>query len=133
MSFINLLENTIWSDNDITNRTESMVHSRFSISEETILNRKVTGAQLGYWELSQEEQAQLIEYSNICNIAHSEGISARYDNNLLKKIIEYENAQKVLLQNELTEDDRNIAETIINTATEEILTWVNKRNPQINE
>ena len=47
MSFVNLFSNDIWSDADITRRTEAMVHSVTPAFEETILTRKVMAASMG--------------------------------------------------------------------------------------
>lgn len=149
MSFINLLSNDIWSDQDITRRTESMVHAEFSLEEENILHRKVTGSISGLYELSLEEQQQLARYTEICEIAKQEGIAARNDMTLLLNVFEVEKAKERLSlpvvepvldeegnitnQEEIDNDiqERNDAQITIDNATEEELQLIELRKPVI--
>lgn len=111
MSFVNLLDNVVWTDFDITNRTEAMVHSVVSRVEENILNRKVTGAQLGLWTLTNEEKALLQTYNDICLVAHSEGESARSDMLKLQLCLNYESALVRLSKLTVIEIDLNERES----------------------
>ena len=98
MSFIDLMKNDIWSDSDISARTESLVRSQFSASEEFILNRKFSGQIAGMYELTGEEQAQLVNFQIISSLAQAEGVAARADTELLLSTIKVEAAQKRLAQ-----------------------------------
>jgi len=92
MSFVNLLANDVWTDADITRRTEAMVHSVTPVSEEVILTRKVMAAGMGQWTLTDAEQAELATYAQACNAAHQAGLEARADMALLQSVLDYEAA-----------------------------------------
>ena len=104
MSFINLMANDIWSDADITRRTEAMLRTEFSQEAETILNRKVLGATLGTYQLTQQEQADMARYNATAQAAQIAGIEARADMALLTYVLAMEAAQLRLDQPPLTND-----------------------------
>jgi len=89
---IDLMSNEIWSDADITVRTEAMVRSVVSDQEQAILMRKVVAASIGQWVLTDAEKALQARFSAACDEAHAVGVQARIDNELLRKTIEYEAA-----------------------------------------
>lgn len=91
---INLLSNEIWSDEDITANTESMVRSVVSDQEQAILLRKIVAATLGQWTLSDAEKDLQSQFSDVCEAAHAAGVQARIDNDLLRRTIEYEAAMQ---------------------------------------
>ena len=93
MSFIDMMADDVWSDADITRRTEAMIFSRFPPETENIMNRKATGAALGLYVPTQEEQAQLAEYTAVANAARDAGNQARKDMELLVSALEVEKAQ----------------------------------------
>ena len=150
MSFINLLANDIWTDADITRRTESMVHSEFPLEEENILHRKVTGSMGGMYQLTEDEQRSLQRYTQLCEYAKQEGIAARNDMALLLRVFELENANlrlhqpivepildesgNVINQEEIDNDtkERYDAQEIMNNASPEEMDVFNLRNP-VNE
>lgn len=92
MSFVNLMGDVIWSDVDITNKTENMVREHYSDTEREILTRKMVGSIAGLWTLSDEETASLAHFGPVAAIAHQSGIDARADNAMVKKAIEHEKA-----------------------------------------
>lgn len=142
---IDLMADDLWSDVDITNRTESIIRMEFSVMEEQILNRKVTGQAMGLYQLTQEEQASLNRYIQICEVARLEGIKAREDMVLLRKILAVEKANRRLalpavepildvsgtitneIELELDRMERMEANTVINTASSETIEWVTRR------
>ena len=143
-SFINLMANDIWSDHDITNRTEDMIHSVYTVQAETILNRKVTGFLAGLYQLSADEQSDLVRYSQVCKEAADAGIQARQDRDLLIRVLAVEAAftrleqpvyqsnlddGQVDPQEEIDAQERAAAQAVKDGATPEELDWVYKRTP----
>lgn len=149
MSFINLLENYIWTDQDITNRTEDMIRSIVSLQDELVLNRKIQGFNLGQYTLTPEDQAQMAILAQAGFAAQQEGIAARKDMKLLLKVMEYEKAKQRLLlpvvepildeggnvinQEEIDTDleERNAVQNIIDNADQEVINLYDLRNPVI--
>lgn len=119
MSFINMMANDIWSDADITNRTESMVRSEFNQESEGILNRKVTGAVLGVYQMSPEEKAEVGRYQQACEAARQAGAAARADAVLLSATLDYETAARRLAQYRLA--DGRMEQTIQVPTGEQVL------------
>lgn len=92
MSFIDMYADTVWSEADITRKTEAMIFSRFPPETENIMNRKATGAALGLYVPTPEEQVQLAEYTAIANAAREAGQQARESMAILVKVMEVEAA-----------------------------------------
>ena len=151
MSFINMLANDLWSDEDITNRTESMVRAVVPLQDELVLNRKVQGAALGQYTLTADDQAQMALLAQAGFAAQQEGIAARTDMALLLRVFEVEKAEKRLAlpvveptldeeghvtnQNEIDLDtaQRDTAQAVIDAADEEVMGWVDARRPEVVE
>lgn len=149
MSFINLMVNDIWSDADITARTEAMVRSVISLQDELVLNRKIQGANLEQYTLTPEDQVQMALLAQAGFNAQQEGIAARNDMILLLKVLEYEKAKSrlslpviesvldeennILNQEEIDIDvqERNSVQYIIDNADQETINLYNLRNPVI--
>lgn len=102
-SFINLMANDVWSDADITNRTEAMVRSEFSATTEGIINRKVSGAGLGAYTLTLADQAEIGYFAQVTQAAAMAGMAAKADMILLQSALDYEAAQERLAQLPITE------------------------------
>jgi len=83
MSFVNLMGNDVWSEADIVNRTEAMISSEFTPVQAAILQRKATGALLGAYSLTNDEQAELANYAQTSEAARVAGNEARADMALL--------------------------------------------------
>lgn len=96
MSFIDLMSNTVFTDTQITRRTESLVRQKFNQEQEQILNRKAVGAALGSYTLTVEEQQELSSFQSTVENARALGEQARADNNLLQRTINYEKSTKRL-------------------------------------
>ena len=109
INFVNLLDNIEWSDKDITNKTESMVAAIVSPEEERILNRKIQAMGMGEYVLDEEDVEQVNKLKYIANLAHQEGIIARQNMSLLKKVWLYETAKNTLFRS----DEHDIAQTEI--------------------
>lgn len=95
-SFINLLADDLWSDADIVNRTESLIRSEFSVADEAILNRKLTGMALGQYTLSAAEKADLQRFAMLTASARQTGVQARQDMALLRDTLALEEAEQRL-------------------------------------
>lgn len=95
-SFVNLMANDVWSETDIVNRTESLVRSEFSLAAERILNRKIQGATLGQYVLTNEEMGELQRFAVVTEGARQAGTVARADMALLLEAMKLEVAQQRL-------------------------------------
>lgn len=89
-SFINLLASHTWSEADIVNRTEALIATEFPANAVAILNRKVTAATIGAYTLTEEEQAEVARYAQVCTDAAIEGNAARADMALLAEVLAVE-------------------------------------------
>lgn len=139
-SFINLMASDIWSDADITRRTEAMIRSEFSVEAETILNRKALGMSLGSYQPTQQELADMARYDQVARDAQQAGIDARADMALLLQVLAMEDARRRLDQPPLPEDatpeqieqdaaERAAAEAVLANATPEAQALFLLRNP----
>lgn len=147
MSFVNMLANDVWSDQDITNRTEAMVRAVVPLADELVLNRKVQGAALGEYTLTAEDQAQMALLAQAGLAAQQAGIEARADMALLMDVLAVEAAEARLAQPpvapELDEEgnvthqgaidtdveERAAAQAVVDDASEEVMAWVEARRP----
>ncbi len=125
-SLVNLMADDVWSDGDIINRTEAMVRSEFSVDAEAILNRKVSGALLGAYSMTPEEEAEVMRFNAAVTAASAAGAQARADMALLQHALDAEAAQRRL---ELppadppTEQDgyeRQAAEAVLEAVTDQV-------------
>lgn len=127
MSFIDMMANDVWSDADITARTEAMVRSVMSLADELVLNRKVQGAALGQYTLTSEDETQMALLAQAGYAAQQEGIAARADMALLLQVFEVEKAEKILADPDASEDDKIRAQERIDAADDEVTGWVESR------
>lgn len=148
MSFVNMLSNDIWTEQDITNRTEAMVRAVISVQDELVLNRKIQGASLNKYQLTQDDINQMTLLEQAGYQAQQEGIAAREDMATLLQVFEVESAKNrlalpitepeldeegnILNQDQIDIDnqERTDAQNIVDSAPEEVLYWVNIRNPE---
>jgi len=125
-SFINLMADDVWSDADITRRTEAMVRAEFSLEAETILNRKVSGHGLGAYALTAEDAAEIQRFNGVVQAAQAAGAAARADMALLQHALDAEAAQRRLEQppaDPPTEQDgyeRQAAEAVLEAVTDQV-------------
>lgn len=98
MSFIDLLSNVVWSDIDITNRTEAMLRSEFPVQAELILNRKVVGQIGGMYQMTDSEKEELARYQVAVENARIAGVEARKDMELLNRVLYLEQVATRLKQ-----------------------------------
>lgn len=108
MSFIDLYDNNIWSIEDINNRVKALIRSAISIDDEfkaARLSRKEN--------LTQEERNFTLNVDSIISNCIAEGISARQDNILLEKVLNYEIALMRLKRYKLSEGKPAVTETKI--------------------
>lgn len=90
MSFVDLMKDDVWTEADITRRTEALVRSEFSVDQETILNRKLQGALSGQYQLSTSDQQDLARFSQVTLAAQQAGTEARASVALLNEAMEIE-------------------------------------------
>lgn len=151
MSFIDMMANDVWSDADITNRTEAMVRAVVPVAEELVLNRKIQGAALGQYTLTAEDEAQMALLAQAGFAAQQEGIAARADMALLLEVFEVEKAEQRLAlpivepildeqgnvtnQAEIDADaaERTAAQEKVAASEEEVMGWVEARRPPVVE
>ena len=136
MSFINLLANDIWSDADITRRTEAMVRTEFSLEAETILNRKVAGISLGQYTPTEADLDEMARFKEVVDAAHDEGVAARADVVLLSEVMGYEAAVRRLAKDPVPDDsqdeaERAAAQAVVDAASQEVVDLYALRNPPL--
>lgn len=102
MSFVDVMKNDVWSDADITVRTEEMLHSAVSKDDELILSRKMIGYSLGLLIPTSAEAAQLTAYQIAGYTAQTAGVASRADMALLHSTLIYEVAVSRLAQYQLS-------------------------------
>jgi hypothetical protein len=90
MSFVDLMANHVWSEQDIVNRTEAMILSIFPLVDQTILQRKVTASLLGAYTLTAVDQAELQQFTALSMEAKAQADAARADMQLLQRVLEAE-------------------------------------------
>ena len=145
MSFINLLANDVWLDADITRRTEAMVRQHFTSTQETVLNRKITGASLGQYVLTDEDKVELAKFQSVLAEAQKAGEEARADMKLLHEVFQVEpcvlrlRMPLVELPEEPTQEEtdaynqdqveRQKAEAVVASSDKRVLDLVELRNP----
>ena len=134
MSFIDLMANDIWSDADITNRTEAMLRSQFSLIDEQVLNRKISGAALGSYVLTDADQQEIEAFGAAALAAQQAGIEARADMALLRQVFALEAAHRRLALPPVEDDESDAAEraeaqAVIDAATPEAAALYEQRNP----
>lgn len=69
--------NNEWTDTDITNRSEAIIRSSFSLTEELIILRKLIAVGMGMYELSPDEQSEVQLFFNTCVGAQMAGRAAK--------------------------------------------------------
>lgn len=131
MSFVNLMASDVWSEQDVINRMEAMIRSQYSSDEQSILNRKISGAMVGQYAMTADEQAEVAAYAGVCRTAQLEGRDARADMALLSQVLALEAAQVLLARPDdgTDADARAAAQTVVEQATPEALALYALRNP----
>ncbi len=123
MSIVDLMADDVWSDADITRRTEAMVRAEFSADAETILNRKVSGALLGAYVMTPEDEAEVMRFNAVTTAAAAAGALAHVDMAQLAQALAVEAAQAQL---QAAPDDE-LAQAVVDAATPEVLALVAAR------
>lgn len=90
MRIVDLMSSDIWSDADITARTEALLRSQWSMQAQTILSRKALGVALGQFSLSSEEEAELAAFAEAGLSARLAGEQALSDMTLLRETLALE-------------------------------------------
>jgi hypothetical protein len=138
MSFIDLYSNNVFTDAEITRRTELMIRTHFTEEEELILNRKLSAKMSGVYTPTPEEEADFVRFGIVAMQAQQEGIAAKKDNELLKEILRVEPSYLRLREPIVTDDyedqaAREEAQTVVDSASGEVMEWIEKRNPVVEE
>jgi hypothetical protein len=95
-SFIDMMASHRWTETDIINRTEAMIAAEFPPNQVAIINRIVTAAAAGMYQLTEEELAEVTRYNEVCLAAREAGASARADMALLAQVLDFEAAQQLV-------------------------------------
>ena len=142
-----MMANDVWSQADILRKTESMIRTYYSEEQENILNRKMTGVITGNYQLNAKEAAEIQDFSVKILESRQANIEATRDMILLLQVLEVEKSflrlrlpmleevieeEIVINQEEIDIDlqERNAAEEVVATASEEVMKWVLLRNPE---
>jgi hypothetical protein len=105
MSYVDMMGDHRWNEDEHTNRTEAMVRNTVSVSRERILTRRMLGAMLPpdhplYRPMTLAQQAELAAAVATFDAAEAAGDAARTDMAVLSRVLDHE--QGVAL---LAEDD----------------------------
>ena len=148
MSFINMMANDVWSQADILRKTESMIRTYYSEEQENILNRKMTGVITGNYQLNAQEGAEIQDFSVKIMESRQANIEATRDMILLLQVLDTEKSflrlrlpmleevieEEIVTNHEEIDTDlqeRNAAEEVVASASEEVMKWVLLRNPEL--
>lgn len=131
MSFIDMMADRIWTDAEITNRTEAMVRAVVSVAEELVLNRKLQGVALGQYTLTAADQAQMALLAQVGYAAQQEGIAARHDTLVLREVLSVEAAIRTLADPDASGSDTARAQECIDLADDEVMSWVEARKTPV--
>ena len=147
-SFVNLMASDVWSEADISRRTEAMVRQHFSADAETIINRKLQGVAMGQYHLSSSEKDEIARFRRVVFEAKQAGDQARADMALLHEVLdaeptylrlrqpvvepEVDEAGAVVNQVALDQDaaEREAAERMMETVSMPALELLVLRNPE---
>lgn len=91
-SFIDMMASHRWSEADILNRTEAMIAAEFNAAQVEVINRIVTAAAAGMYQLTEAEQAEVMRYNAVCLEAREAGEASRADMALLAQALDFEDA-----------------------------------------
>lgn len=137
---VNLMASDIWTDADITRRTEAIVRSQFSAEAETILNRKVVAMSVGEYEPTASDIEEISRFRDVVDEAQALGAAARADMALLNQVLVMEEANRRLARPlppddatasvvSLDADERAKARSVIDSANEPAGRLFALRNP----
>jgi hypothetical protein len=146
MSFVDLMQNDIWSSNDIDNKVQALIRSKYSEQDELKASRLARN--------TSDNENDTLFITNVDNWISScidEGRNARSDMQLLLQVFEIEKATarlkqpevqpeldeqgNTLNQQQIDEDmkSREEAQVLIDNASEESLSLYLQRNPFVEE
>lgn len=92
MSFVNLKENIVYTPLQISKRLEEMDQQVYTKRNENLLSRTNIAVTRSKRPNIPEEEAATDQFGEFMASMEQEGIDARYDNNLLKQTISYEDS-----------------------------------------
>lgn len=85
---------TAWEERQIDKRVVAMIRQRYSLNEEQLLSRILHGSQLGTYQLSPEEQAEVAAYQAHAEACRTVGHQEKVANEVLKAVLAYEQAAR---------------------------------------
>lgn len=94
MSFIDLMQDTAWTEADIKARLHAIIRSEISEQAELEINRALQGAALGVYKLTLQDQQAIGRFKAVTDQASAVGVQARADMALLHKALDYEAAYR---------------------------------------
>lgn len=147
MSFVDLMQNDIWSSTDIDNKVQALIRSKYSEKDELKASRLARNAD----DNNADDNLFIVNLDAWISSCIDEGRNARSDMQLLLQVFEIEKAATTLEQPEVQpeldeegnivnqqqiDDDiksREQAQVVIDTASEESLELYLQRNPVVEE
>jgi hypothetical protein len=126
-SFVDQMDDIIWTEVDIINRTETMIRKEFSCDAENILARKTSAAMMGQYTLDPLEYAEIQRYAIVCSEAQAAGKKAREDMSILMQTLDYEKANAILEAGREKSNEVAWAENIILNASPEVISLAGER------
>jgi hypothetical protein len=147
MSFVDLMQNDIWSSTDIDNKVQALIRSKYSEQDELKASRLARNTT----DDNADDTLFIVNLDAWISSCIDEGRNARSDMQLLLQVFEIEKAAARLKQPEVQpeldeegtvinqqqiDDDvksREEAQVVIDTASEESLELYLQRNPVVEE
>lgn len=90
MSFVDLMGNTVWTENDILNRVRSVTDAQVSPARQGELQTILLGQIAGLRAATPDEMAEILQIKSLVEAAAVEAAAARADMVLLNAVLAYE-------------------------------------------
>lgn len=131
-SFIDLMKNDVWSDDDIKHRLHNEIRFDVKDVEETELERALLGESRGMHVLTADEGGRLLHFKNSTDRVEALGAAARADMALLNLVLKHEAAQRLLTQVEqegsnVSEEEASAAAALVAGASASVLELASRR------
>jgi hypothetical protein len=103
MNFIDKSGSLVYTEAQIARRLERIERTRYSKRDEDVLNRIVSGASMGVYAPTDEEQAQIAAFNAFMAEMVALAAEVRADNTFVAQRVAYENALARLAQHKLAD------------------------------
>ena len=109
-NWIDLNSNITYTEAQLEKRYDRKIRSKFPLRKELAMNRRAAGKAMGKLTLSKKEQAEEAAYEAHTKKIRDELNQAKADNDLLKKVLDYEKAERRLQKYSLSTGVAYVAE-----------------------